>query len=120
MSVQFHLLLLATLAAAVTPAFGQQVVSLFTRKGVELYKALTNAGYRVAEVHGHSRDGDLAILHVEIPRKLADNLLRDATAVDANCYYVINDVRAAKFLTGSTQKAASTSVSFRLCCHGMA
>ena len=92
-------------------AFGQQVVSLFTRQGAELYKALADAGYRVAEVHGHSRDGDLAILHVEIPRKLARNLVRAAAALDPSCFCVINDVRVAKFLTGSTQKAATTSMS---------
>lgn len=92
-------------------AFGQQVVSLFTRKGFELSKALADAGYLVAEVHGHSREGDLAILHVEIPRKLTRNLVRDAAALDPSCFCVINDVRVAKFLTGSPQKAATTSMS---------
>src|SRR6267154_2573184 len=43
-------------------AFGLQVASLFTRKGAELAKVLTLAGYRVAKVEGHSRDGNLTIL----------------------------------------------------------
>lgn len=92
-------------------AFGQQVVSLFTRKGAELSKALEDAGYRVAEVHGHSREGDLAILHIEISRKLARDVVRDAAALDPSCFCVINDVRVAKYLTGSTQNAAPTRMS---------
>ena len=91
-------------------AFGQQVVSLFTRKGAELSRALADAGYLVAEVHGHSRDGDLDILHVEIPRKLARNLVRNAAALDPSCYCVINDVRVATYLTGSTRKGAPTTM----------
>src|SRR6267378_6751927 len=39
-------------------AFGLQVASLFTRKGHELAKALTESGYRVAKVEAHMRDGD--------------------------------------------------------------
>ena len=92
-------------------AFGEQVISLFTRKGEELYLALTDAGYRVAEVHGHSRDGDLAILHVEISRKLARNLVRDAAALDPSCFCVINDVRMAKYLTGSTPNSKHMDMS---------
>src|SRR5215475_11580242 len=50
-------------------AFGLQVASLFTRKGAELTKALTEAGYRVAKVEAHVRDGDMTLLYVEVPRK---------------------------------------------------
>ncbi|HWY71314.1 MAG TPA: DUF5698 domain-containing protein [Terriglobales bacterium] len=92
-------------------AFGEQVVSLFTRKGAELSKALADAGYLTAEVHGHTREGDLAILHVEIPRKLTRDLVRDATAVDPSCFCVINDVRMAKFLAGSTQNSTHMGMS---------
>ena len=92
-------------------AFGQQVVSLFTRKGAELSKALADAGYRVAEVHGHSREGDLAILHIEISRKLARDVVRNGAALDPNCFCVINDVRVAKYLTGSTSKTVPKSMS---------
>src|SRR6266581_7202236 len=55
-------------------AFGLQVASLFTRKGAELAKALILAGYRVAKVEGQSRDGNLAILYVEVLRKQAPKL----------------------------------------------
>src|SRR5262249_19829444 len=74
-------------------AFGQQVASLITRKGLELAKALRAAGYRLVEVKGHTRDGDLTIVYVEIARRLAQRLVRDATAVDDSCFCIINDVR---------------------------
>src|SRR5215468_4376532 len=44
-------------------AFGHQLVTFVTRKGVELANALRKAGYRLAEVKGHSRECDLAILY---------------------------------------------------------
>src|SRR5260370_40533873 len=50
-------------------AFGLQVVSLFTRNGAELAKGMISAGYRVAEVRGHIRDGEVTILYGDIPRK---------------------------------------------------
>jgi uncharacterized protein YebE (UPF0316 family) len=78
-------------------AFGQQVASLFTRKGVELAKALVAAGYLLAEVKGHTRDGDLTILYVEIPRRQTRQLISDAGAVDETCFCVVNDVRVAGF-----------------------
>jgi len=94
-------------------AFGHQLVSLLTRKGVELAKVLRAAGYRLAEVKGHARDGDLTILYVEIPRRQAQKLIRDASAVDDNCFCIVNDVRVAQlsarrrsFERGITELAA--------------
>jgi uncharacterized protein YebE (UPF0316 family) len=77
-------------------AFGHQLVSLLTRKGVELAKVLRASGYRLAEVKGHARDGDLTILYVEIPRRQAQKLIRDASAVDDSCFCIVNDVRVAQ------------------------
>jgi uncharacterized protein YebE (UPF0316 family) len=90
-------------------AFGHQLASLFTRKGGELAKTLVDAGYYVAEVDGHVRDGDLAILYAEVPRKRARDLVRDASAVDPKCFCIINDVRMARFLAGPALQAASNS-----------
>ena len=88
-------------------AFGQQLASLFTRKGVELANVMRAAGYRVAEVHGHSRDGDLTIVYVEIPRRQAHKLIRDAGAVDDTCFCIVNDVRVARF--AARRRASVTS-----------
>jgi len=78
-------------------AFGQQVASLITRKGDELSRALVAAGYRVAEVQGHVRNGDVSVLYVEGPRKCTAKLIRQAAGIDDSCYYVVNDVRVSKF-----------------------
>jgi uncharacterized protein YebE (UPF0316 family) len=82
-------------------AFGSQLTSLFTRKGSELLKALNAGGYRVARVEGHIRDGEVAILYVGVPRRETPGLIRDAVAVDKNCFCVVNDVRAAGYLHNS-------------------
>jgi len=79
-------------------AFGDQVISLFTRKGLTLSKALLDAGYRIAEVEAHVREGDLTIVYVEIARRKARSLLRQVSSLDPSCFSVINDVRMAKFL----------------------
>ena len=77
-------------------AFGQQLVSLVTYKGIQLADALRAAGYRLAEVKGHSLDGDLAILYVEMPRRRTQKLVRDASAVDDRCFCIVHDVRVAR------------------------
>jgi len=78
-------------------AFGIQLASLYTTKGAELARALTAAGYRVAQVHEHLRDGRMSILHVEVLRKHVRLLIRDAADIDQRCYCVVNDVRSAGF-----------------------
>jgi uncharacterized protein YebE (UPF0316 family) len=79
-------------------AFGLQVASLFTRRGLDLAKGLSAAGYTVAGVGAHMRDGDVTILYVQLPRKSAPNLIRDAGAIDKDCFIVVNDVRHAGYL----------------------
>jgi len=78
-------------------AFVLQVASLFTKKGAELAKALILAGYRLAKVEGHSRDGSLTIVYVEVPRKQAPKLIHDAGVIDETCFCITNDVRIAGF-----------------------
>ena len=78
-------------------AFGRQLVSLVTRKGVELAKVLWVVGYCLVEVRGYGGDGDLIILYVEMQRRQARKLIREAVAVDGNCFCIVNDVRAAGF-----------------------
>ena len=79
-------------------AFGTQVASLFTRKGIELVEALLEAGYKVVTVQGHVHDGDVAILHVSVPRKRMRTLIHYAVAVDEGCFCVVNDVRIAGYV----------------------
>ena len=79
-------------------AFGNQLASLFTRKGVELSQALLAAGYRLAKVEGHIREGEVAILYVGVPRRQTRKLIKDAVAVDENCFCVVNDLRAVGYV----------------------
>jgi len=87
-------------------AFGQQLVTLVTHKGVELAKTLRAADYRLAEVRGHTQDGDLTILYVDVPRRLARKLIHDVGAVDPACFCIVNDVRLARF---ASRRHASAS-----------
>jgi uncharacterized protein YebE (UPF0316 family) len=77
-------------------AFGHQLATLVTRKGLRLGNVLRAAGYRFAEVKGHARDGDLAILYLEIPRRQAQKLIQEAVAVDESCFCIVNDVHVAQ------------------------
>jgi uncharacterized protein YebE (UPF0316 family) len=81
-------------------AFGHQLAALFTRKGLKLAEALLAAGYRVAQVQGHVHNGDVTILYVEVSRKHARHLIRDAGAIDEACFCVLNDVRVASYVPG--------------------
>ena len=76
-------------------AFGNQLVFLLTPKGPDLSKILRTRDYRLAEIKAHTRDGDLTILGVEIPRRETQKLIRLATAVDECCSVIVNDVRLA-------------------------
>jgi uncharacterized protein YebE (UPF0316 family) len=77
-------------------AFGHQLATLVTRKGVELAKGLRASGYHFAEVKGHTRDSDLTILYVEIPRRQTQKLIRDVVAVDDTCFCIVNDIHVAQ------------------------
>ena len=88
-------------------AFGLQVVSLFTRNGVELAKGLISVGYRVAEVQGRIRDGEVSILFVDVPRKQTRKLISDAAVIDLTCFCVVNDVRAVGFANRSVNPKIS-------------
>ena len=69
-------------------------------------EVLRAADYRVAEVKGHTRDGDLTILCVEIPRREAQNLVRLASVVDDRCVFIVHDIR----LTDFTRRGAPKTV----------
>jgi uncharacterized protein YebE (UPF0316 family) len=86
-------------------AFGNQLVFLLTPKGPELAGVLRRGDYRVAEIKGHTRDGDLTILCVEIQRREAHELIRLASVVDERCVFIVHDIRLASFTTRGAAKA---------------
>jgi uncharacterized protein YebE (UPF0316 family) len=74
-------------------ALGDQLASIFTRRGMEVASTLRAEGYRLTETRGRGRDGEVAVLHVKAPRRKMASLLELARTVDADCFYVVNDVR---------------------------
>ena len=74
-------------------AFGRQLVFFLTPRGPELAEVLRAADYRLAELRGRTRDGDLTILSVEIARREAQKLIRIASAVDERCVVIVHDIR---------------------------
>ena len=59
----------------------------------------------MAEVKGHTGDGDLTILCVEIARREAQNLVRLASVVDERCVFIVHDIRRADFAGRGAPKA---------------
>jgi uncharacterized protein YebE (UPF0316 family) len=86
-------------------AFGKQLVFLLTPRGPELAEVLRAGDYRVAELRGQTRDGDLTILCVEIPRREARKLIRIASAMDEDCVVILNDIRRADLARRINPKA---------------
>jgi uncharacterized protein YebE (UPF0316 family) len=78
-------------------AFGKQLVFLLTPKGAELGAALRLRDYSVAEIKGHTRDGELTIICVEIARREARKLIHIASVIDENCAVIVHDIRRLDF-----------------------
>lgn len=76
-------------------AFGKQLVFLITPKGPELAEVLRAGDYRVAEVKGHTREGELTIMCAEILRREAQKLIRIASAVYNRYAFIVHDIRLA-------------------------
>ena len=101
-------------------AFGKQLVFLLTPKGPELAEVLRAGDYRVAQVKGHTRDGDLTIFCVEIARREAQQLISLATAVDENCVCIVHDIRLTDFAGRGTPKANQRKRSWLFHSEGLA
>ena len=86
-------------------AFGKQLVFLLTPKGPQLAEVLRAVNHLVAEVKGHTGDGDLTILCVEILRREAQNLARLASDVDERCVFIVHDIRRADVAKRGAPKA---------------
>ncbi len=84
-------------------ALGEQLVSVFTRKGEVLAPTLRSLGYRVTEFQGRGRDGEVAALYIEVPRRQAMKVVDDAREVDAIGGNLDHDVRLARRSPGRAQ-----------------
>ena len=100
-------------------AFGKQLVFLLTPKGPELAEVLRAGNYRVAELKGRTRDGDLTILSVEIARREAQTLIRIASAVDEQCVVIVHDIRRSDFARRAAAKVNTRKLSWLFPLRGM-
>jgi len=83
-------------------ALGEQIVAIFTRKVDQVAPALRDKGYAVTEFHGKGRDGDIAALYVQIPRRRAMRVIADARDADDDCFYLVHDIRLARHAPAHT------------------
>ena len=74
-------------------AFGDQLVTIFSRTGSQLLASLRAEGFYVTEFTGRGRDGNVQVLFIQVSRRTAKHLIRRARELDPNCFYVINDFR---------------------------
>jgi len=100
-------------------AFGKQLVFLLTPKGPELAEVLRAGDYRVAELKGRTRDGDLTILSVEIARREAQTLIRIASAVDEQCVVIVHDIRRSDFARRAAANVNTRKLSWLFPLRGM-
>jgi len=100
-------------------AFGKQLVFLLTPKGPELAEVLRAGNYRVAELKGRTRDGDLTILSVEIARREAQTLIRIASAVDEQCVAIVHDIRRSDFARRAAANVNTRKLSWLFPLRGM-
>jgi uncharacterized protein YebE (UPF0316 family) len=75
-------------------ALGRQAVRIITRQGPEMAEVLRVAGRRVTQFDGYGRDGPVQELFLEIARREAVELVRQARECDPRCYFRVDDVRA--------------------------
>jgi len=101
-------------------AFGKQLVFFLTPKGPQLAEVLRVGNYRVAEVKGHTREGDLTILCVEIRRREAKSLIRLASVVDERCVFIVHDIRRADVAKRGAPKANQRKRSWLFPLEGLA
>ena len=85
-------------------AYGEQVIRVFTRRGAEVAQRLRGHNHRVTEFEGKGRDGPVSMLFIQTPRKRVRDVLTVAKSMDAEFYYVIDDVRAAAVATSAPTK----------------
>lgn len=73
-------------------AFGEQMVRLFTRTA-GVAAALREDGFGVTEFDGRGRDGPIQMLFIQSARRDVPRVLARARALDAACFYLVDDVR---------------------------
>jgi uncharacterized protein YebE (UPF0316 family) len=75
--------------------FGDQVIRVFSRRGLQIAAALRTQGHRVTEFDGRGRDGPVQMLFIETKRRVVPSMLKSVRSLDPECYYIVDDIRMA-------------------------
>ena len=83
-------------------AHGDQVIRVFTRPEFAdaMASRLRGHGYGVTVFDGRGKDGAVSQLYVESTRKRVSDAAKLCRSMDPECFYVIDDVRAASTARG--------------------
>lgn len=84
-------------------ALGEQVLRVFTKDGARVAAMLRERGLRVTRFPGEGRDGPVDLLYIQVLRRKSGDVLKQARELDPECFYVLEDVRAA---AGASRRAA--------------
>lgn len=72
---------------------GEQVVKVFSVKGMEVAVKLRGDGFRVTEFLGKGRDSEVVLLFVQVRRREAKKVLKTARGIDKQCFLVVEDIK---------------------------
>lgn len=72
---------------------GEQVVKVFSVKGMEVAVKLRGDGFRVTEFLGKGRDSEVVLLFVQVRRREAKKVLKIARGIDKHCFLVVEDIK---------------------------
>lgn len=75
-------------------ARGERVVRVFTHDGEAMSLALRDKGYRVTQFEGKGLQGPIQLLFIQVPRREARELPHLARKIDADCFIIIDDIKA--------------------------
>lgn len=76
-------------------SIGKQVLRIFTRRGFELADTFWAEGVPVTVFEGEGRDDAVFLLFIQTPRRDVPRIIKRARELDPQCYYVVDDIRAA-------------------------
>ena len=74
-------------------SLGDQVVRLFTRQADLIEGQLRDMQLQVTRFEGQGRDGPVAMLFLEAPRRRVGEIIKTALALDSACFYIVDHVR---------------------------
>ena len=94
-------------------ALGQQVIRIFTRHAGAVATSLRIEGHRVTVFAGEGRDGPVWLLYIQTGRRRIPALAERARALDPDCFYVVEDVRAASSVSAEEQSRWRSLLKFK-------